>query len=62
MKITFEIEPNNEEHSKKIIQDIKEQFKEKKIVFNKNNKTSDKLIKRLPFTIKCYDASTISKN
>lgn len=26
----------------------------KKIIFNKNNKESDNLIKRLPFTIKCF--------
>ena len=29
MKITFDVEPNNEERSKKTIQDLKERFKKR---------------------------------
>jgi len=31
MKITFDVEPNNEEKSKKTIQDLKERFKKRNI-------------------------------
>lgn len=52
--IKFNIEPPSEERAKELIRELKEQFKKRKIVLNKDNKTSDELIKRLPFTLKCY--------
>lgn len=54
MKIKFNIEIPSKERSEQLIKEFKEQFVTRKITFNKDNKESDELIKRLPFTVKCF--------